>query len=226
MENIWCIQVWNREMNLVCSSTQLQQRTSDRQLLAFRICQICLTHQSVLKTLNVCQILAHWQFAAIQNSFLRQAESCWVLSDRNPPGQQGWASVLFYKSFSNLKKCHFHLCLAVAPAGQSSQSTKMGHPQNFGCWDTGTCFRVRDLNLPKQKQKPRCALDARLGCAGLCSGSGSELGWAWSSELLCKTQISVPEPNFSWAPGQVFREAHALSPSLNPKTLQSLSTSF
>lgn len=132
MENIWYIQVWNWEMHLVCSFTQLQQRTSDRQLLAFRICQNRLIHQTAWKSLNMCQILAHWQFTTIQNSFLRrvsQSESCWVLSNRNSPVHKSGPPFCSCKSHQ-LKKGHFHLGryrlrlghgTRGAAAGQSSQ---------------------------------------------------------------------------------------------------------
>lgn len=226
MENIWCIQVWNREMNLVCSSTQLQQRTSDRQPLAFRICQNCLTHQSVLKTLNVCQILAHWQFAAIQNSFLRQSESCWVLSDRNPPGQQGWASVLFCKSFSNLKKAIFTSVWPWHLQGRAHKAPKWGIPRILG-------VGIQELILGweiwiSQSRNRSQGVPLMPGWDVQGSALGLDLSWAESGVQSCSVKLRflfqsqiLAEPQ-----GRCSEEAHALSPSLNPRTLQSLSTSF
>lgn len=141
----------------------------------------CTENPSVM-----CRILAHWQFLTIQNSFLRrvrQSEPCWVLSNRNSPLQHGWASVLFLSEVSNSIKALF----TSAGPGWAWPRHLQGraHKPEFGL------LGYRELILgwkiwisQKQKEKPGCAINARVGCAGLCSASGSELGWICTSELL------------------------------------------
>lgn len=164
MENIWYIQVWNWEMHLVCSFTQLQQRTSDRQLLAFRICQNRLIHQTAWKSLNMCQILAHWQFTTIQSSFLRrvsQSESCWVLSNRNSPVHKSGPPFCSCKS-QQLKKRPFSPRQVQAEAWPWHQrcccraeltmrAPEWSIPGVLSVGIQGTHFGMKDLNLTKEK---------------------------------------------------------------------------
>lgn len=72
-----------------------------------------------------------------------------------------------------------------------------GASQEFWCWDTGNSFWGERFECQKAETEARLSHQCQVGCAGLCSGSGSELGSTHSSELW--NSDFCPG-----APGQVF----------------------